>query len=60
MRSFEVKGGKDSLYDDLKRQILTMELDPDTDLDEAARSSGGWRGRATSRSARTAAPGCRR
>ena len=29
-----MKGGKDSLYDDLKRQILTMELDPDTDLDE--------------------------
>lgn len=31
-----MKGGKDSLYEDLKRQILTMELDPDTDLDEAA------------------------
>jgi len=31
-----VKGGKDGLYEDLKRQILTMELDPDTDLDEAA------------------------
>jgi DNA-binding GntR family transcriptional regulator len=30
-----VKGGKDSLCEDLKRQILTMELDPDTDLDEA-------------------------
>ena len=30
------RGGKDSLYDDLKRQILTMELDPDSDLDEAA------------------------
>lgn len=25
---------KTDLYDDLKRQILTMELDPDTDLDE--------------------------
>ena len=31
-----MKGGKDSLYEDLKRQILTMELDPDTDLDEAS------------------------
>ena len=30
-----MKGGKDGLYEDLKRQILTMELDPDTDLDEA-------------------------
>jgi DNA-binding GntR family transcriptional regulator len=30
-----VKGGKDSLYEDLKRRILTMELDPDMDLDEA-------------------------
>jgi DNA-binding GntR family transcriptional regulator len=29
-----VKHGKSSLYDDLKRQILTMELDPDEDLDE--------------------------
>lgn len=31
-----MKGGKDSLYEDLKRQILTMELDPDTDLDEVS------------------------
>jgi DNA-binding GntR family transcriptional regulator len=30
-----VKSAKNSLYDDLKRQILTMELDPDEDLDEA-------------------------
>ena len=29
-----LKGGKSDLYDDLKRQILTMELDPDQDLDE--------------------------
>lgn len=29
-----MKSGKSSLYDDLKRQILTMELDPDADLDE--------------------------
>lgn len=28
------KNNKNTLYDDLKRQILTMELDPDTDLDE--------------------------
>jgi DNA-binding GntR family transcriptional regulator len=32
------KGLKGSLYEDLKRQILTMELDPDTDLDEASLS----------------------
>ena len=31
-----VKGGKNSLYEDLKRQILTMELDPDEDLDEVS------------------------
>lgn len=31
-----MKGGKDSLYEDLKRQIVTMELDPDADLDEAS------------------------
>ena len=31
-----MKRGKDSLYDDLKRQILTMELDPDQDLDEVS------------------------
>jgi DNA-binding GntR family transcriptional regulator len=30
--------GKNALYDDLKRQILTMELDPDQDLDEVALS----------------------
>lgn len=28
------KSSKHNLYDDLKRQILTMELDPDADLDE--------------------------
>ncbi|SCB34566.1 GntR family transcriptional regulator [Rhizobium multihospitium] len=33
-----MKGGKSNLYDDLKRQILTMELDPDQDLDEASLS----------------------
>ncbi len=31
-----MKSGKNTLYDDLKRQILTMELDPDEALDEAA------------------------
>ena len=31
-----MKAGKNSLYDDLKRQILTMELDPDEDLDEVS------------------------
>lgn len=31
-----MKSGKSSLYDDLKRQILTMELDPDQDLDEVS------------------------
>lgn len=33
-----MKGGKGELYDDLKRQILTMELDPDDDLDEVSLS----------------------
>ncbi|WP_417020903.1 GntR family transcriptional regulator [Candidatus Phyllobacterium onerii] len=33
-----MKRGKNSLYDDLKRQILTMELDPDEDLDEVSLS----------------------
>jgi len=33
-----VKSGKNSLYDDLKRQILTMELDPDEVLDEVGLS----------------------
>jgi len=33
-----MKSRKSSLYDDLKRQILTMELDPDADLDEASLS----------------------
>ncbi|NKK76769.1 GntR family transcriptional regulator [Rhizobium leguminosarum] len=32
------KTPKSNLYEDLKRQILTMELDPDTDLDEASLS----------------------
>ena len=31
--------GKAALYEDLKRQILTMELDPDTALDEVSLSS---------------------
>lgn len=29
-----MRGGKQDLYEDLKRQILTMELDPDESLDE--------------------------
>lgn len=33
-----MKGGKSALYDDLKRQILTMELDPDQVLDELSLS----------------------
>jgi DNA-binding GntR family transcriptional regulator len=33
-----MKGGKSELYDDLKRRILTMELDPDEDLDEVSLS----------------------
>jgi DNA-binding GntR family transcriptional regulator len=33
-----MKSNKGSLYDDLKRRILTMELDPDEDLDEVALS----------------------
>ncbi len=33
-----MKSAKNSLYDDLKRQILTMELDPDEDLDEESLS----------------------
>lgn len=33
-----MKGGKNGLYDDLKRQILTMELTPDEDLDEVSLS----------------------
>ncbi len=37
-RRFAVKIGKSSLYEDLKRQILTMELDPDEDLDEVSLS----------------------
>src|ERR1700712_5238503 len=36
-RSF-VKNGKSSLYEALKRQILTMELDPDEALDEVVLS----------------------
>lgn len=31
-----MKSGKDGLYDDIKHQILTMELDPDQDLDEVS------------------------
>ncbi len=33
-----MKSGKNSLYDDLKRQILTMELNPDEVLDEVGLS----------------------
>ena len=33
-----MRSGKNSLYDDLKRQILTMELDPDQVLDEVGLS----------------------
>jgi DNA-binding GntR family transcriptional regulator len=33
-----LKGVKSDLYDDLKRQILTMELEPDQDLDETTLS----------------------
>lgn len=33
-----MKNGKNGLYEDLKRQILTLELDPDEDLDEASLS----------------------
>lgn len=33
-----MRSGKNSLYDDLKRQILTMELDPDEALDEVSLS----------------------
>jgi DNA-binding GntR family transcriptional regulator len=33
-----LKGGKSDLYEDLKRQILTMELEPDQDLDEVTLS----------------------
>lgn len=60
---------KSSLYEDLKRQILTMELDPDTDLDEMSLSErygclaprfaisfGSWRARVISISARTRRP----
>jgi DNA-binding GntR family transcriptional regulator len=35
-----MRRGKDGLYEDLKRQILTMELDPDQDLDEASVAEG--------------------
>ena len=33
-----MKGAKSGLYDDLKRQVLTMELDPDSDIDEVTLS----------------------
>ena len=33
-----MKGGKTSLYETLKRQILTLDLPPDSDLDEATLS----------------------
>ncbi|MBV2143451.1 GntR family transcriptional regulator [Falsochrobactrum sp. TDYN1] len=35
-----MKNGKNSLYEDLKRLILTMELDPDQDLDEVSLGEG--------------------
>lgn len=35
-----MKRGKDGLYEDLKRRILTMELDPDQDLDEGSFGEG--------------------
>jgi len=38
IRSLPMTGGKNSLYADLKRQILTMELSPDDDLDEVGLS----------------------
>lgn len=31
-----MKSGKNGLYEDIKHQILTMELDPDQDLDEVS------------------------
>ena len=34
-----MKGGKSDLYEDLKRQILTMEFEPDQDLDEVGLSA---------------------
>jgi DNA-binding GntR family transcriptional regulator len=37
-REVGLKGGKSDLYEDLKRQILTMELEPDQDLDEVSLS----------------------
>ena len=55
-----MKGGKTALHEALKRQILTLELPPDRDLDEVRFSEeygisrtpvrGSWRARATSRS----------
>ena len=33
---YSLRNGKNRLQDDLKRQVLTMELDPETDLDEAS------------------------
>eukprot|EP01037_Dinobryon_pediforme_P017299 gene17299-17489_t len=39
IRRFTLKSGKNGLYDDLKRQILTMELSPDEDLDEVTLSA---------------------
>lgn len=35
-----MKGGKTALYETLKRQILTLELAPDEDLDEVSLSEG--------------------
>ncbi|MBK5567071.1 GntR family transcriptional regulator [Ensifer sp. SSB1] len=35
-----MRGGKDGLYEDIKRKILTMELEPDQDLDEGSIGDG--------------------
>src|SRR5258708_36542853 len=39
-RVVAMKGGKTALYETLKRNILTMELAPDQDLDEVSLSEG--------------------
>ena len=64
---------KQAIYDDLKKTILTLELEPGTALDEASLSEQlrisrtplreilrGLAARAVSRSSITAAPTCRR
>ena len=58
-----MRTGKVALYEDLKRHILTMELDPDELLDEAAltaqcvKYSSAWRGKGISRLWKNAAYG---